>query len=410
VKKVAFAIVTVAIGMAGAALTIELLAIAALSLRDGHFVPARERVRREANTFVESGTRIGPECQYIDQLFPHPYLAFVHHGNHPCGRANTNNIGLHGDDFPAERRPDRFVILVTGGSVAGQFAQNQVGGPRYLEAILNASFVSPTGQPFLVLNGGEGAWKQPQQAILFLLYSAVVDAVVTLDGFNEALIVGSRDSVGLEHPASNFLGVVNPLTGEPYGVVLSRLLLGRLVGFVSRNSVLSQSHAAFIVMRGLRGAVNREWSAGAPRTTIKGLFALPPQWDGEKRIQVGLERYKTYIRDMNAIARSRGVFIAHFIQPVPAIDKRLTEQERAVVGDLSYRGLYERMTAALLELGAEGVSIFSLLSIFRDMPDTIYVDHIHCEQNPRGESRGYRLMAEEVARVLGETWALKPRR
>ncbi|MCI0547132.1 MAG: hypothetical protein L0027_07585 [Candidatus Rokubacteria bacterium] len=409
-KKVVFALIAVGIGVLVGALLVEVLAIAAFSLRDGEFVPARERLRRVANTFVEGVSRDQRGCQYIDSLFPHPYLAFVHNGTEPCGRPNTNNIGLHGEDFPAERRRDRFVVLLTGGSVAAQFAQIDVGGPKYLEAILNASFVSPTGQPFVVLNGADGAWKQPQQAILFLLYSSVVDAVVTLDGFNEALIIASGGTVGLEHPSNNFLGVVNPLSGEPYGVVVSRLLLGRLVGSLTTSPVLSHSHAVFGAVSVLRRLVNREWSAGPRRPTIEGLFALPSEWDGEKRIQVRLERYQRYIRDMNAVANRHRVLIAHFIQPVPAIEKPLTPEERAVVGDLSYRGVYERMTDALLRLRGEGVQIFSLLSIFRNVTDTIYADHIHCERDARGESRGYRLMAEEVARTLGETWKLAPKR
>jgi hypothetical protein len=407
-KKLAFALIAIVLGIVLAALLVEGLAITVFTVREREFVPARERLRRVANTFVEDVTRPRQECQYIDSLFPHPYLAFVHHGNPPCGRANTNNIGLHGEDFPVERRQDRFVVLVTGGSVAGQFAQIDQNGPRYLESMLNASYVSPTGKPFLVLNGGDGAWKQPQQAILFLLYSDVVDAVVTLDGFNEALVIGSGSTIALEHPPNNFLGVVHPLAVEPEAVAMSRLLMGRFVGFVIQNPILSRSHAAFAVVGGLRRVVNREWPGpgGPRRTTIWGMFALPPEWDEERRIQWGIGRYQKYIRDMNAIASRRGVLIAHFIQPVPAIDKPLTDQERAVIGDLRYRPIYERMTDALLGLRAEGVRIFSLLSLFRNVPETIYADHIHCERDGRGESRGYRMMAEEVARTLGETWQL----
>ena len=85
----------------------------------------------------------------------------------------------------------RFVILVTGGSVAAQFAQLLPGGPRYLEQALNERYISPMGQPFLVLNGGDAAWKQPQQIILFLLYVDAIDTVVTLDGFNEQYSVSA---------------------------------------------------------------------------------------------------------------------------------------------------------------------------------------------------------------------------
>src|SRR5205823_4515934 len=95
------------------------------------------------------------DCRYVDTLFPHPYLAFVHHGNPPC-RLRVNNIGLFGPDFPSERPTDRFVVLLAGGSVAAQFAGAGPGGVPYLESILNARYESPNGRPFLLLNGSDG--------------------------------------------------------------------------------------------------------------------------------------------------------------------------------------------------------------------------------------------------------------
>src|SRR5262245_47890567 len=192
--------------------TLEILAVAALSLRDGAFVPARERFSRTVNQYIVEVTGDG-RCQYIDTIFPHPYLAFVHHRNPPCGLPGITNVGLFGPDFPNERRSDRFVILVTGGSVAAQFAEMAPDGPRYLESVLNRSYVSATGKPFLVLNGGAGGWKQPQQTILFLLWSDVLDGVVTLDGFNELEMLGRP--LRLEYPGRNF-AVVNPLAKGGY--------------------------------------------------------------------------------------------------------------------------------------------------------------------------------------------------
>jgi hypothetical protein len=396
----------IAVGIALAAL--EILAIITLTFRDGRYVPARERFHLEANRYIQEVTRAGSGCQYIDSLFPHPYLGFVHHGNPPCGIPGINNVGLFGPDFPADRLSDRFVILVTGGSVAAQFAQILPGGPRYLEAILNESYLSPTGKPFLVLNGGDGAWKQPQQVILFLLWSDVVDGVVTLDGFNEmGAVIGT---LRFEYPANNF-GVVNPLAKEGYDAVVSRWILGRLVGWASHNSVTSRSHVVYMVIREVRRALDRQARWERDRgTTIESLFRLPPEWDTDRRIAAALEQYRKYIRSMNAIGRERKIQTAYFVQPVPAIGKRLTQAERAVVGDLSYGPLYRRMTEALLSLRSEGILVFSLLQIFAGVEDTLYDDSIHLKRDARGESVGYRLMAEQIAHTLAKGWSLRAKR
>ena len=88
-------------------------------IEDGRYTPAAELFERTQNTYVRDTTK-GSACRYVDTLFPHPYLAFVHHANPPCGIPWVNNVGLFGDDFPTVKRTDRYVILLTGGSVASQ--------------------------------------------------------------------------------------------------------------------------------------------------------------------------------------------------------------------------------------------------------------------------------------------------
>jgi hypothetical protein len=387
--------------------TIEILAIAGLSLSDGRYISARERFDREVNRYIRDVTRVGRECQYIDSLFPHPYLAFVHHSNPPCGVPGVNNIGLFGTDFPSDRLADRFVILLTGGSVAAQFAQITPGGPKYLEMILNRSHLSPTGKPFIVLNGGDGGWKQPQQAILFLLWSDVVDAVITLDGFNE--LGALRGTLRFDYPANNFF-TVNPLARRDYGAAMRRWMLGRLVGWASQNTVTGRSHAAFLAVSSLRPFIESDpRRRGGRRTSLESMFELPSEWDSEKRVQSAIEQYRKYIRAMNAIARDRGIRSAYFIQPAPAIGKQLTEEERVVVGDLSYGPVYRRMTDGLLGLRSEKIPVFSLLEIFADVEGTLYDDPIHLKRDTRGESVGYRLMAEKMAYTLAEAWQLRAR-
>jgi hypothetical protein len=112
---------------------------------------------------------------------------------------------------------------------------------------------------------------------------------------------------------------------------------------------------------------------------------------------------------MDAVAAQHDVLVAHFIQPAPAIGKRLTDEERAVVGDLAYRPLYERITRDVLSLANEGTPIFSLLDLFEHTTGSVYADVIHLRQEQDGTSEGYRMMAERMATMLARTWHLQPK-
>src|SRR6188474_603185 len=116
-KRSIYRLIAALIALGLAAVTIELLAHVYLYARDGRYISASERLQALDNTFITGITRGESGCSYIDTVYPHPYLAFVHHGNPPCGVPNINNIGLFGPDYPSERPADRFVVLVTGGSV-----------------------------------------------------------------------------------------------------------------------------------------------------------------------------------------------------------------------------------------------------------------------------------------------------
>src|SRR5947208_16587085 len=113
-KQRIFSLISIVLGIVFALALIEVSAIAWLYIEDGRYTPAAELYERTQNTYVRDATK-GSSCRYVDTLFPHPYVAFVHHANPPCGIPWVNNIGLPSDDFPVEKRADRYVILLTGG-------------------------------------------------------------------------------------------------------------------------------------------------------------------------------------------------------------------------------------------------------------------------------------------------------
>jgi len=406
-KRVAFGAVSTLIGIVVALASFEVFAIAWQTLQDGRYTRATELFDRLQNTYVRDATN-ATGCTYVDTLFPHPYLGFVQHDTPPCGMEKVNNIGLTADDFPPVKRADRYVILLTGGSVAGQLGQTAPPpAPRYLEEELNAHYISPTGKPFQVLNGGAGAWKQPQQTILFLLHSNIVDAVVTLDGYNESKYLSVRTRGRLEMPALNFLEV-NPIAAQDnFGNVVVSWLAGRVAGAVGHHSLLSHSHAAYLAVRAVQHLSKGDAAFRDSKTNgFDRMFEVPPEARSSLQAMMAyqISQYRRYIRIMDAIARDQGVKAMFFLQPVPAVGKSLTDEEKRANPDISYGANYVTMVRDLEGLRENGIAVVDLLDIFAKEKGTIYADDVHPYRAPDGKSLGYRLIAERMAREMADGW------
>ncbi len=410
-KQRIFSLISILLGIVFALALIEVSAIAWLYVEDGRYTPAAELFERTQNTYVRDTTK-GTACRYVDTLYPHPYVAFVHHANPPCGLPWVNNVGLFGPDFPTVKPKDYYVVMLIGGSVASQLAQNQKPpAPRYLEEELNNKYVSPNGKPWMVLNGGDGAWKEPQPFILFSLYANSVDAMISLGGFNEHYAFRPYSTERLEAPASNFLEVNPFVADENFGDAAIGWVMGRIAGSLALNPILGQSHAAYLVIRGIEAAAKGKDSfKSTKRTTIPGMFALPQDIRGNAdrvfAVQLGL--YQKYLRAEEVVAHDNGVKSAYFFQPVPAWGKTLTEEEKRVVGDLSYGDLYRRIVTGMMTLRERGLAMFDLGDIFMDEKGSIYADHIHYLRYGRAdESHGNRLMAARIGELLSQTWGLQ---
>jgi len=420
VKLAAFRFLSVVLGLLLSVVLLELFATAYLTLRDGRYESGRERFLN-SHLMWSLGAGVTPVasyyCRHIDTLFPHPYLGWVYHGNPPCGYPDSiNNIGLHRHDFPAERATDHFVILLTGGSVSeyvGGGNQLHVGGelhPPYLERALNARWTSADGKSFVVLQGGAGGWKQPQQAIMLLLYADMIDAVVTLDGANEFLRTLNPTGQRFETPFQHFQEA-NPLASASFSKVIWQWLLANGIAFLRSTPPFSYSSLAYLVADRVSTLIEpADTKNSNRRTTVASIFAAPKEWDKARYWEVGQEQYHKYIREMHAVAAEFGIRDAYFLQSMPAIKKTLTEEERKVVGDLSYRDKYVEWVDNTLKLRAKGIAVYDMLDVFENEKGQIYQDGGHSLWNDAThEARGYTLIAERMAETLAKAWNFKPK-
>jgi hypothetical protein len=392
---------------------LEVFFIFYYSFKEGNYVSVISLLNREQTAYARELTDGKKKnIPWIDVHFPHPYLSFVHSQKLSLIHETfdgPNNAGFCGPDFPDEKIEDRYVILLTGGSVASSFGQMFKGGPRFLEEALNKNYISPNGKKFLVLNGAMGGWKQPQQAIMFLFYAHVADALVTLDGFNESSHFDHLEW-RFELPMLEFWRV-NPLIEHGNERLMASWLNGNIYNFSRKNWLLSHSHYGYFMAKSLRDAIRllmKQVTQDKGQDFSRSLFKLPNSWSREKCIEIFLERYKDYFRYMNAIAEKMDIKTAYFIQPAPAISKPLTPDEIEMVGDLGYKERYLKLANEMLTLRNEGIPMHSLLDILGNVTETIYRDPIHFWENVEtGESPGNEIMAEEMTKILAETFGLQ---
>lgn len=339
------------------------------------------------------------KCSWSDTIVAHPYLGWVNKARGECHQPYVNSRGFPGRDIPFEKDSDHFTILVVGGSVASQLAAGKGNGGIWLEQILNRDYRSPNGKPFAIVSGAFGAWKFPTQNIATVLFGNRVDAVVAIDGFNEAL------NDPMDFP-DIFLAVRLSREGEENSHWINFRTLRRWRNFCVRTPLLNRSYMAVAIMRWQVSRVEKA-AAEARLASPYGDYYFPSSYSLERRRQWNTEQLKYYIRLLAGQARALKLKFAHFMQPIPDYKKPLTENEKRNLKAVT-KDRYLPMLKANAELAKEGVATFSLAGVFDGHEEELYADEIHCAFDQEGvDSPGYRIMSEEIARVLGKQWKLR---
>jgi hypothetical protein len=339
-------------------------------------------------------------CSWPDSLYPHPFLGFVQQNQMACGWP-VNNLSLFGQrDLPEDRQPDKFIILILGGSVAHhlaaalpQFSVNRI------EDRLRARYVSPNGGAFWVVNGALGAWKQPNQLTMLARYGHRIDAFVSIEGYNEGLAIqGPRD---FEEPFQTYLGV-SPPPDYPRGLMAfvaasRRVILG--------SSVLSRSFVASLILNSEIGFATRQIGKVASSSQYARLFDPGTNTRSERQTSRKMAQYLRYLQTIAAVAKQRRIRGALFLQPIPGLYKKLTREEQ------HFRpfspALYHGLENLMVQAATNEVRTFSLGHVFENEPETIYGDEIHPRFETDGKSRGYDLMADRIVADLAKAWNLK---
>ncbi len=361
--------------------------------------------KKYENSYTKQWLDPSGSCSFSDSLVPHPFFAFVHHKNGPCGIESNSTGILDHQEFPAEKNPHFFTIVVLGGSVASQLTYGSH-EKRWLEDFLNTHYTNKKKQPFRIISGALGAWAFPNQTTLLSMYGPAVDAVIAIDGYNEAL------------PAKYYMPIYTPdWINYQYTIQQQRkslwdnifLSCSKQIRALSFSwSPLKKSHALFVMYDALvQKAFEKKFNASGIELLEK--FVRPTEKTPAYIDAWNRDRYQQYIVTLASIAGSMQLPYAHFLQPIRWIDKALSEEEKLpqeVINPEQYKNIF---LAAQKKAEKLGYHTRSLTGIYADHRETIYGDNIHCKVAKDGSSIGYEIMAKEISKTIARLWNFSPK-
>lgn len=349
------------------------------------------------------------ECPYHEQLGPSPYVGYIYRSS-KAGQCQTkvNNVGRSGPDYPATNDSNEYTIMVTGGSVAELSVLDGIkNNESYLERYLNQHYIPPQGQRFKVITSAMGDYRTPQNIISFMLYENIVDAVIDISGFNEALqyFQNARFEKGAESFWAQFelerLQALNKSKDKGF----------RLANFLS-NSTCSLSYTCLFIGQRVMNilTVSNSYNEGRYKEQQKYDYFSDSR-DVSKLDDIRLQRHRSYYKMFQTLCTGMNKKCSFFLQPVPLLQKELTKEEKAQLIPVreDFAQLYLNIVNSLVQLKKESnLSIYSLIDIFKETPERIYSDHIHFGNFNHGEiSKGNLILWNRVIKAISVDWNLK---
>ncbi len=348
-----------------------------------------------------------------ERRMPHPYLGWE-------TLEGLELLERHGAET-AEERARIYDVWLVGGSVAYLFGRS--GGAERLRELLQAD-ARCAGKTVRLQNYAHTEYKEPQQVLLvcyLLSLGLAPDAVIALDGYNEAAI-GTRNAALGTHPVyPSIVGwsAVQPppesdlqrerIRGEVTALRGRAESVGRLVREhgLARSALLGRAAVLYVQRLQARWARGIEEYAEWIRRREDDLALRGPRIGGkepEAVLETVLTNFEQSSRTLHAICADRGIAYLHVLQPTLHDEgsKPLSAEERELppLGrstDEAIHLAYPRLRALGAELREQGIAFEDASGVFRDVSATLYFDAIHF-----GEE-GNVLLAERIARSFLES-------
>lgn len=372
---------------------------------------ARQLFKSNQNSYLTAVLPLNSHCLFDDITTKHADYIFVLDSNGPCKLPGVNRQGFRTYEFPYSRQPEFFSILVLGASVADMLAARHNGiTPSLLEQLLNRDWTDPQGRPFRVYDGSIGGARLPSQEQILLRHAVGFDAVIALDAGNELVMMRSKSPVDAPD-AFPYLIHTKTYPARSRILYALRLRLEKVsIETFLADSILFQAVANLVGQAAIHDFDAYHSSPKGYTYDFGHHFDLPDAWNEDQLIKFNIDRYVRYSQNLHAIAAANGVKSLHFIQPISAHGKPLSNEEQKIV-PLRNSDLYRDLEAETLRR-LKGKPTYSLVDIFEKHTETIYADPIHpiWVSDLNLDRGGYTLIGKAIVERASIEWGLKKKK
>lgn len=347
----------------------------------------------------------------------HPYLGWVHNPQlslpeNVGGRdIQTNGLGFRDNDPSVVRKsPDKFIVGISGGSVAWRFSWEAENALR--ESL--QSLPEMQGRTMRFVRLAMPGYKQPQQLMALNYVMALggeFDAIINIDGFNDgvlSIMENGHHRTAIDYPRSwhaRALVMTDPRVSTQAFQLLQLRAERQQRAVNALNSPLkaSQIYQAIWYLRD-EASRNAQMDLGleVSRSNDTSFLHRGPESVVRSDDELVKEAATLWARcsgQMHDLCKARGIIYLHVLQPNQYVSgsKPLSDYEKefCFAEHQPLAEVAEKVFPAMVQEGAalkaSGVPFSDQTMVFSEIRETLYVDP-WCHFNQRGND----LLAEKI--------------
>lgn len=423
----------IAVNLAIAFICLESLSLAFYYINQKQFFYTRTKAKEKV---VEDIERIGIRLDesIVERL--HPFFGYVLKQGAFTNEKLKLKVNKHGFfslyEYPfIKTNKKQFIVGVFGGSVANNFAVDEYKNQRLSEKL--RSYPEFADREIVVLNFGNGGYKQPQQLLIlnyFLALGQELDLVLNIDGFNEVALsnLNNKAQIELGMPSVQHIQPLTNLASNVSPEVMSAIVQindnkKQLKAGIDKLQTCQLALCHAVTSLRVKQLVNNyqqaivKYDAEVKKSnadTANSGIVYVPKADSVLPDRAAFDKmasmwYESSI-GMNQILSSRKIKYFHFIQPNQYYPTKRVftakEKEIAINKESPYiEGVkkgYPVLLSKIDDLQKARVNVFSAVNILDNTKETVYKDAC-CHYNSVGEEVLANYISSSIIKVVRES-------
>ena len=423
----------IAVNLAIAFICLEALSLAFYFINQKQFFYTRTKAKEKV---VEDIERIGIRLDesIVERL--HPFFGYVLKQGAFTNQKLKLKVNKHGFfslyEYPfIKTNKKQFIVGIFGGSVANNFALDEYINQRLSKKL--QSYPEFADREIVVLNFGNGGYKQPQQLLIlnyFLALGQELDLVLNIDGFNEVALsnLNNKAQIELGMPSVQHIQPLTNLASNVSPEVMSAIVQindnkKQLKAGIDKLQTCQLALCHAVTSLRVKQLVNNYQQAivkydaqvkNSNADTANSGIVYVPKADSVLPDRAAFDKmasmwYESSI-GMNQILSSRKIKYFHFIQPNQYYPTKRAftakEKEIAINKESPYiEGVkkgYPVLLSKVDDLQKARVNVFSAVNILDNTKETVYKDAC-CHYNSVGEEVLANYISSSIIKVVRES-------